>query len=214
METQIEGIPGAKAFFSAVAVKVIGPEAHHRQHRVVEFDPERGHCTQNGTLYIKNIIKCGNDGAHTVKFALWLVLFLRPELLVHTCPHVRTQAVRSENPHYWFKESWITYPQLGVVEIPTAHKHHLCHKALRQMPGPGDGHCQVVCDVSMYPSEGRWEVSAVGQIEWQVLGSFSRNSTNSCPWNSISWPPRKILTVKQPGKVEGERFNSLLCQLS
>lgn len=69
METQIEGIPGAKAFFSAVAVKVIGPEAHHRQHRVVEFDPERGHCTQNGTLYVNKIIKCRNDGAHTVKFA-------------------------------------------------------------------------------------------------------------------------------------------------
>lgn len=43
----MEGIPGAKAFFSAVAVKVMGPEAHHRQHRVVEFDPERGHCRQN-----------------------------------------------------------------------------------------------------------------------------------------------------------------------
>lgn len=73
MEGQMEGIPGAKAFFSAVAVKEMGPEAHHRQHRVVEFDPERGSCRQNGTLYKKQenktIIKCRHDGAHTIKSA-------------------------------------------------------------------------------------------------------------------------------------------------
>lgn len=38
------GLPGAKAFFSAVAVMVMGPEAHHRQHTVVLLDPESGHC--------------------------------------------------------------------------------------------------------------------------------------------------------------------------
>lgn len=92
-------------------------------------------------------------------------IFLRPKLFVHTCPHVRIQSIRSEKTHFWFKDSWITYPQLWVVEIHTAHKHQLCHKALRQMPGPGDGHCQVVCDVSMDPTEGRREVSAVGQNE-------------------------------------------------
>lgn len=47
----MEGTPGAKTFFSAVAVKVMGPEAHHRQHRVVLLVPERGHCRQNGTFY-------------------------------------------------------------------------------------------------------------------------------------------------------------------
>lgn len=52
----MEGIPGAKAFFSAVAVRVMGPEAHHRQHRVVEFDPERGHCETKWNI-IHNKIK-------------------------------------------------------------------------------------------------------------------------------------------------------------
>lgn len=51
MEGWMEGTPGAKAFFSAVAVKVMGPEAHHRQHRVVLLVPERGHCRQNRTFY-------------------------------------------------------------------------------------------------------------------------------------------------------------------
>lgn len=78
----------------------------------------------------------------------------------------------------WFKESRITYPQLWVAESHTAHKHQLCHKALRQMPGPEDGHCQVVRDVSVYPTEAGWEVSAVGQNEW--------NSANLCSLNSIS----------------------------
>lgn len=40
----MDGIPGMKAFFSAVAVMVIGPEAHHRQHSVMLLDPERGDC--------------------------------------------------------------------------------------------------------------------------------------------------------------------------
>lgn len=68
-------------------------------------------------------------------------IFLRPELFVHTCRHVRTQGITGKKTHFWFKESWITYPQLWVVEIHTAHKHQLCHKALRQMPGSRDGHC-------------------------------------------------------------------------
>lgn len=40
-------IPGAKAFFSAVTLMVIGPEAHHRQHSVIVLVPERGDCRQN-----------------------------------------------------------------------------------------------------------------------------------------------------------------------
>lgn len=107
-----------------------------------------------------------------------------------------------KNPHLWSK-SWITYPQLWVVEIHTAPKHQLCHKALSQMPGPGDGHCQVVWDVSMYSTEGRWEVSAVGQNEWQY--TFRQNSTNSCSWNSISWPSRKTSAVKTTWKKGRER---------
>lgn len=54
MEGWMEGTPGAKAFFSAVAVKVMGPEAHHRQHRVVLLVPERGHCRQT-EHFIKTI---------------------------------------------------------------------------------------------------------------------------------------------------------------
>lgn len=93
----MEGIPGAKTFFSAVAVKVIGPEAHHRQHRVVEFDPERGLCRQNETLHRNNKIKLQNIGmmGHIQSNVLDdCYIFLRPELFVDRYPHVRKQGVR------------------------------------------------------------------------------------------------------------------------
>lgn len=82
------------------------------------------------------------------------------------CPPTRGHKVSGgfKNPTLLVQR---TYPQLWVVEIHTAHKHQLRDEALRQMPGPGDGHRQVVCDVSMYPTEGRREVSAVGQNERQ-----------------------------------------------
>lgn len=40
----MDRIPGVKAFFSVVAVRLMGPEAHHRQHTVRLLDPERGDC--------------------------------------------------------------------------------------------------------------------------------------------------------------------------
>lgn len=74
---------------------------------------------------------------------------------------MKTLSVRGSKTHSFpFKKSRITYPQLWLVEIHAAHKQQLSHKALGQTPGPVDGHCQSVCDVSMDPTEGRREVSA------------------------------------------------------
>lgn len=43
----MDRIPGVKAFLSVVAVRLMGPEAHHRQHTVMLLDPERGDCKKN-----------------------------------------------------------------------------------------------------------------------------------------------------------------------
>lgn len=51
----MHGIPGVKAFFSAVAVMVIGPEVHHRQHSVMLLDPERGDCRKTTQRFSRAI---------------------------------------------------------------------------------------------------------------------------------------------------------------
>lgn len=51
MDGWMDTIPGVKAFFSEMAVTVIGPEAHHSKHTVIVLLPERGACrktTQRG----------------------------------------------------------------------------------------------------------------------------------------------------------------------
>lgn len=40
----MDRIPGVKAFLSIDAVRVIGPDSHHRQHTVMLLLPERGYC--------------------------------------------------------------------------------------------------------------------------------------------------------------------------
>lgn len=45
----MDRIPGVKAFLSVVAVSLMGPEAHHKQHTVRLLDPERGDCKKNNS---------------------------------------------------------------------------------------------------------------------------------------------------------------------
>ena len=52
MDGWMDGVPGVKAFFSTLALIVMGGEAHHRQPRVIWLKPVRGACEKTGAADI------------------------------------------------------------------------------------------------------------------------------------------------------------------
>lgn len=172
----MDTIPGVKAFFSELAVTVMGPEAHHRKHTVILFLPERGACRKTTQRSCE-----GRTSMHL------MTPVSNPPSHFSTSPHSS-------------KHLLITHRQHRLVDINAVQEAELGHNVLGQMPGSVDADCQGVHYLPMNPMEGCWEVSALLQNTYFSKIGYNQDRSN-LETRQTSWCRTQIQQAQMSEKT-------------